>query len=738
MNAISTSLADIDVRIKIFSNSLPKSGVFAARKALARVAQAEHATLAAVPAAGVVDRFEGFRGEIGIHSFYDERNYLRRALELPEIPNEIAARIHRGEPTVADAVAMTLLQEGWGYERGRIISALKRFAGKLQSGGASGSETAPALDAVPANLGSVDKALDRLTHAHFGFAENTFGAFKSRIRRAVRLVDIHARTRLSFSLLGGEWQTLLTSVGYREKQGRKSKGGNVAKIWPLLGFCYRRNISPRDVDDEAINDLVIDMERRGRKDPFAIARSVVYGWQVLQKSFPLFPQQEIGRLYREGYGRPYPIPFERLPEPFRQDWASFTQEFGETPYQSLAEFVENEEIEDEYDDDDDDDDEDDDEEVIACYSAQVLGNMRTTLTYAANVAIESGLQPMCIEDVITPEILKAVIKTVKRSQREKSAVQATVFNKRNGTLRNHAMRFVNVARDLGLDEAVIDALIERREKVDPKFLQVRRTKRGEKQYIENPDLIGPRHRARLEQFKGKPVLLARWYGVMTELLRRCQAIINKGRAPTPEQVNDMIACALHAITRTCLFRRKNIANMRIASIPELGINQNLVVPASGQGEGTVHIPADETKNYKALTFKLPVEIVSILRLFIDHFRPALMKAVGADPRNPYLFPMAGMGHRDAGMLNRIFVSRNWDVGGFVLNLHVQRHMGAKIILDQDPTKIVLVQTMLGHKRLETTQKYYAEINDLIAQAEYLEIFEAARQELLQTLGKGGY
>src|SRR3546814_19633367 len=77
-----------------------------------------------------------------------------------------------------------------------------------------------------------------------------------------------------------------------------------------------------------------------------------------------------------------------------------------------------------------------------------------------------------------------------------------------------------------------------------------------------------------------------------------------------------------------------------------------------------------------------------------------------------LFPAAGRKYRSGIHLNRIFVDRNWNVGGFLLNIHCQRHICGKLILDEDPTRMALVQVMLDHKSIQTTQRFYARVNKI--------------------------
>ena len=64
-----------------------------------------------------------------------------------------------------------------------------------------------------------------------------------------------------------------------------------------------------------------------------------------------------------------------------------------------------------------------------------------------------------------------------------------------------------------------------------------------------------------------------------------------------------------------------------------------------------------------------------------------------------------------------------------IDLHVMRHLAAKVILDQDPSAMALVQEVLGHKKIDTTRAYYAEVCGLVAQSRYLELLDRATRKM---------
>src|SRR3546814_11694919 len=77
---------------------------------------------------------------------------------------------------------------------------------------------------------------------------------KSLIRRGVRLVDMETRQSLKTTTLSGAWRDRIEAVnpGRGQKGTRTSRRGlgpHVAKVWPLVVFCWREGLGPHDVND---------------------------------------------------------------------------------------------------------------------------------------------------------------------------------------------------------------------------------------------------------------------------------------------------------------------------------------------------------------------------------------------------------------------------------------------------------------------------------------------------------
>jgi integrase len=411
------------------------------------------------------------------------------------------------------------------------------------------------------------------------------------------------------------------------------------------------------------------------------------------------------------------VEFQQLPKVIRESWDRFVAAHAATasPAQSsLANLVP------------------DEEEVFSLepveapstetrFSPQQLSTIRTWVTYAANVMIANAEEIHDLSDLVRPDVVRVVLQNVGRRQQERAKVQDRTFHRVNATLLNGATTFVTLARIFLIGAPVVEELIELRDRVDPRLREKRRQPNGTIKRIYHHVQIGPRHAERLAQFRD-PAKLAAWFETPDRLWERMQAVTRRGVPPSPEEINDAIVCVLYQVTvGGCPIRRANLASLRI-----VGPKRNLLLPERKGQCGQIRIEWWETKNKKELLVELTPHAAEVIHHFIQCFRPKLMINVGSAPDNPYLFPAGGQGHRDGTLLNAAFVDRNRKIGGFLLNVHVQRHLTAFIILKQDPNGMDVVQKILGHRKRETTMRYYAQVDDIVAQQKYHELLELAR------------
>ena len=128
------------------------------------------------------------------------------------------------------------------------------------------------------------------------------------------------------------------------------------------------------------------------------------------------------------------------------------------------------------------------------------------------------------------------------------------------------------------------------------------------------------------------------------------------------------------------------------------------------------IPAEETKNENAIDAELPAWLVRLLDAYLQVYRPRL-----ASTTSPWLFPGEAGARRSPGgfgtQISRLIAERT----GITMTLHQFRHVAAKLYLDRRPGDYETVRRLLGHKALETTMRFYRELDTVLAVQRYGEL-----------------
>lgn len=705
---MTTTLADLDMHLLVFPDALPPHGIHAARKALARLSQAAGRPATAILLEGALSDHAALKADSG-KGWYDEHAALEHLLNLPRLPADLIARIRTGTATMVDAKELVAMQD-WGDERVRIRAAIDRLDAKLFE------RQAVRLGGLLATEAVIEPILAGFSHLDFVLQPAAWATMKSRVRRAVRLVDVHARTRLSASLLSGGWAALVAAAKANPKQA-----GRLAKLWPLLTHCTRLGIEPTAVCDSTVSGLLSDLDGR-RKDAFAVARDTVYAWEGLQEAIPEWPAIKLTRLQRNGrIQRGGTLSYDTLPASLREEWEAFCGKHGRDDRHgiavdaSLAEFVP-EEFEAMLAED---------TAITGTYAPTTLRNMRSMVVALAEAAVSIGAEPASLEAIVAVPVVRAAMTGLARRLAEDAKAKGQPYSGKSGTLTLLATTAIAVARRVGQDDRSVAQLVDLRDKVDPRLIRINSS--GRRFYHDKQ--MGKRHADRLRTFND-PVRMNAWFELPYRLIGDMQRIARAGGPTTLEQIGDAVVAALYAITLCCPARRGNLARLTIA-----GPHPNIWLPPNGKGLGRLHIDWVEVKNRVDLNAELDPLAVRALTLWLRVFRPVHARMVGATDDNPYLFPAYGKNHRAAELLNKGFVERNRRAG-IDLNLQCQRHLCAKVVLDQDPTRMQLVSDLLGHRHVRTTKRYYADVSDILVQREFHDLLEKRRKAIFGELPRG--
>jgi hypothetical protein len=708
-----SSLNDsLKARLLVHRDQLSLSKIHAGSKALARLTDAS------------LEDFDDLLAEharivagMGRTTRTSEKQLLNELFLLRPLPEPVANRIVTQTATLEDVIVVLNYRTDLGGEAGRIRGMVQRLAERvtrLPSGGEV---------RIPARLKHIDQVLGTLSHADFGLAKGSWSSFCSKIRRAVGFVDSDGRRRQRTGNLGHEWRTLVAHIQATAKDGPNEDKINsrLAKLWPLIAFADQRRLPPVEINDGTVEAFLADTISDGK--PFAEARNVVYAWEDLQEIISGFPAQKLARLYRPGYARAHK-PFNALHEELKTEWAAFKSTHERRSVSTLAQLVV---------DPGSDANPTTAGRVRLGRANRILGTIKpnrwsgltSAMVLAAGAALDLGQEATSLAGCLEPAVVERALEQMieRRRLRDPEAPE------KSSSLKSLAQNLLTIARLTDMDEQTLAILEELRDDVDPHLLSVEIDRGGKINRVYAESRMGPRHRERLEQFNDS-VKLHNWFSMLPVLHTRMAKIIKSGKKPALDEVNDAVAAVLHAITQSCPIRNANLAKMTA-----FGRDPWLRLPRLAGDRARIVIPTGFVKNRKEISMELTPDAAAVVRDYLQHFRPVLAAAVGAEPDNDYLFPAAGRKHRSGVHLNRVFYSRNWEIGGIALNLHVQRHICGKIILDEDPTQMALVQILLDHKSIRTTESFYSEVNKILALRKFHELVAQRRMVLLDLVDR---
>lgn len=219
-----------------------------------------------------------------------------------------------------------------------------------------------------------------------------------------------------------------------------------------------------------------------------------------------------------------------------------------------------------------------------------------------------------------------------------------------------------------------------------------------------PPEFSRRNSEKLEQFNDPQVVhefLLMPFRIFDEVRRK--------KVTTVEDATRMMAAVGIELLLATMVRLKNLANADL---------KDNFWPAKPPPDGTwaFRVKANDVKNQKDLDFKLGCQTVRLIEFYVKKCRPLLMK----HPTTRLFLRTNGTPKGNVMMANLIVstVRRRLGLG---VNVHLFRHIGAMLFLDQHPGSLEVVRVMLGHGSTKTTEKFYARMKATKA----IELFTAA-------------
>ncbi len=161
--------------------------------------------------------------------------------------------------------------------------------------------------------------------------------------------------------------------------------------------------------------------------------------------------------------------------------------------------------------------------------------------------------------------------------------------------------------------------------------------------------------------------------------------------------------------------------LRAANLAGLRVDRHLQFVG---GRGFIQIPAEETKNDNPIEVELPARLVHQLRTYFDRHRPLLVSTP-----SPWLFPGESGARRPSGGFGQQLSAFIAKEVGVMMTPHQFRHLAAKLYLDQHPDGFETVRRLLGHKSLETTMRFYRELDSILASKRYAAVLDELQARL---------
>lgn len=220
-----------------------------------------------------------------------------------------------------------------------------------------------------------------------------------------------------------------------------------------------------------------------------------------------------------------------------------------------------------------------------------------------------------------------------------------------------------------------------------------------------------KNQERLRQFDSdrNKALLLQFPQNIAKSLRNKKALTRK------DALSLQIAVAVEILIMTAL---------RLHNLASLDLDRNIVRHRDRRNE-RVHlfVPGQDVKNSEDLEHELPAESAALLDLYLRRARPLL------DNGSRYLFPGAKEGtHKSEAHFSRQISKRIFDDTGLDVNVHLFRHIGAKLFLDSNPGGYEVVRRVLRHRSMDTTTKHYAGFETKAAARHYDEVILRLRKK----------
>jgi integrase len=160
-----------------------------------------------------------------------------------------------------------------------------------------------------------------------------------------------------------------------------------------------------------------------------------------------------------------------------------------------------------------------------------------------------------------------------------------------------------------------------------------------------------------------------------------------------------------------------VAPVRLGNLAAIRLGVNLTKPGGPDTNYWLQFPKFDVKNKRALQFAFNDRLTKLIDEYVFDFRPVLMKGKNDD----WLFPGRSTDHKEKIGFSTQIVNQVEKAVGMRITVHQYRHAAAAMILKHRPGEYELVRQLLGHKSVETTRRFYLDLETTAASDIYTDI-----------------
>ena len=544
-----------------------------------------------------------------------------------------------------------------------------------------------APDDLPANPAELRLAMEKVSPAMAGLTNGSWASTRSRLLKALRIAKVRVMSGQRREPLSDEWAALYARIPDDHGNGWKASLGR------LISYCSDNDYPPDVVCDRLIERFECDLKAtslRGR--PNDIVRGAIRGWNAAVDTISGWPQQRLTlrEIKREGYV----LPIEAFSVGFQQSLKDYLAFLAIPPL-------------------------DDDDAPVRGLRPSTLRHREFQLRQIASVLIHTG--------VPNPELQSVAA----LATRENVNLVCQFFEQHHGRPDSAQIKgLLTILRPLAryhLKDPALTKWLARRQKVLCKG-NTRRVGLTEK------------NRRRLAVFRDPnqvrdlvllPFKLLKWAEAGE---RPANAVVGRGSGKKVKKLQPKDAAIL--VRAAVAIELELMCPIRLENLAQLDFGKHFVRSRKGR-DATIHlfIPGNRTKNGDDIELEIPRQSMALIELYMQKYRNLLIKPECRGRPERFLFPApdgsAKVGKNLASSVCEVMQREL----GIEFNMHLFRHLGCYLFLKQNPGQYDVMRRVLGHKHVETTMRFYAEIE----QSEAFRLFDQnvlqLREEAMRPSGR---